>query len=230
VRVNNVLIVEDHPLVSMATRNVIEGWGCDLRTYVCADAETTMAHLTEPGVEWFRIFLDLDVPGAYGLSLAKQIRGIGLHDRCTVMSALDRQDLIAEIQAMGFLGYIIKASSFAEFARAMNRVLAGDPSFPALTRVAASAPIRLTRRQEQMLDFVRRGLSSKEIASVCFVTEGTVNNCINGAMRALDVTSRSHAVARATELGLLTMNARDELPALSVSSKRTAKELVDGNP
>jgi hypothetical protein len=37
---------------------------------------------------WFRIFLDLDVPGAYGLSLAKEVRQRGYADRCCVVSAL----------------------------------------------------------------------------------------------------------------------------------------------
>jgi DNA-binding NarL/FixJ family response regulator len=63
--------------------------------------------------------------------------------------------------------------------------------------------MRLTRRQRQFLHCVRRGMSSKEIARTASLTEGTVNNCITAAMRVLEVTSRSHAVGRALELGLL---------------------------
>ena len=214
-----VLLVEDHPLVAHAMVGELTRSNNRLELHVAPDAATAMRQLMDPSREWHRIFLDLDVPGAHGLSLAREIQRNNFEKRCCVVSALSRTDLIAEIRLLGFLGYIVKASSFAEFKRAIAQVMSGDRTFPSL-EMDARTLIRLSRRQEQMLDCVRRGMSSKEIARVVFLSEGTVNNCINAALRALDVSSRSHAVAKALELGLLAFDTRDSEPAATARIDR----------
>ena len=185
----------------MLTRSV-----ADLDLFVCADARSTLIALADITKDWFRIFLDLDVPGAHGLSLAREIRHLGFHERCCVVSALDRQDLISEVRSMEFLGYLVKARPYVEFAEALGQVFAGESAFPDVVALSKGPAIRLTRKQEYLLDFVRRGLSSKEIANTVFQSEGTINNCINAAAKALGTTNRTHAVTKALELGLLTFN------------------------
>ena len=205
-----VLIVEDHPLVGEAMRDVLARSAGDLEPHLCLDAPAALKEVSDPNRNWFRIFLDLDVPGAHGLSLAREIRGLGLHARCCIVSGSDKQHLIEEARRLGFLGYIVKAIPSAEFASALGRVLVGEVVFPSTTAAANQPLIRLTRRQEQLLDCVQRGMSSKDIARALFLSEGTVNNGITAAMKALSVTSRSHALAKAFELGLLGVNATHE--------------------
>ena len=110
-----------------------------------------------------------------------------------------------ETQSLQFLGYIVKALPYAEFEIALDRVLRGEQTFPKHD-FHSQLSMRLTRRQEQLLDLVRCGMSSKEIARTVSLSEGSVSNCINAAMKALEVTSRSHAVAKALELGLLDLH------------------------
>jgi two-component system response regulator DesR len=219
----SVLIVEDHPLVARAMQDVLDRSEHGLKSHVCTDADETLVQLAQPQANWFRIFLDLDVPGAIGLSLARHIHGLGLHSRCCIVTALSRNDLASEVQSLGFLGYIVKAIPYVEFEKALHRILIGEPSFSGSVAESHHAPTRLTRRQEQLLDGVRRGLCSRDIAAGLFLSEGTVNNCINAAMRALNVTSRSHAVAKALELGLLRLPLREpEHSNPLVVSKRPA--------
>lgn len=61
------------------------------------------------------IFLDFDVPGAHGLFLARDFRQRHLAARCCVVSAFERRDYIDELQACGFLGYLVKAMPVAGF-------------------------------------------------------------------------------------------------------------------
>lgn len=217
---SQVLVVEDHPLVAHAMLDLLSRAGQDLDVHVATDAAEAALHLGNSGRDWFRIFLDLDVPGAHGLSLAREIHAWQLADRCCVVTALNRLEFSTELNNLGFLGYIVKASPFAEFERAIARVLDGEATFPSGLSKSRS-PIRLSRRQEQLLDCVRRGLSSKEIARVVSLSEGTVNNCINAVLKAMNVTSRTHAVAKALELGLLTVNARDEERTSLLTNRRS---------
>lgn len=198
-----VLIVEDHPLVAEATGKLLARYGDHVTPVICSNASQAVEKLDSRGSDWFRIFLDLDVPGAYGLSLAKEVRQRGLANRCCVVSAFERVDYIGEIKAWGFLGYIVKAVAVAEFTAALIKVLAGEPTFPATPLLRRVAATRLTRRQTQLLELIQAGLSSKEIADELHLAEGTVNNQVTSILQVFEVGSRTHAVARAIELGLL---------------------------
>jgi DNA-binding NarL/FixJ family response regulator len=200
-----VLIIEDHPMVAQAMLGQLARADSRLQLELSGEAASARTLLFHSAKEWFRVFLDLDIPGAYGLSLAREIHRAGLHGRCCVVTALNRRDLIDEARSLGFLGYIVKALPYVEFEIALARVLKGELTFPQAD-LHTHFSTRLTRRQEQLLDLVRRGLSSKEIARAVSLSEGSVNNCINAAMKVLQVNSRSHAVAKALELGLLPMS------------------------
>lgn len=198
-----VLIVEDHPLVAEATGKLLARYGDHVTPVISSDAAQAIERLDSRGEDWFRIFLDLDVPGAYGLSLAKEVQHRGLASRCCVVSAFERADYIGEIQAWGFLGYIVKAVAISEFTAALVKVLAGEPTFPATPLPRRSAATRLTRRQIQLLERIQAGWSSKEIADELHLAEGTVNNQVASILQVFEVSSRAHAIARAIELGLL---------------------------
>jgi DNA-binding NarL/FixJ family response regulator len=93
------------------------------------------------------------------------------------------------------------------FTAALISLLRGNRSFPASPSPGEGASARLTTRQAELLGLIQNGLSSKEIAARCHLTEGTVNNYVAAILRAVNARSRSHAVARAIELGLLRVNA-----------------------
>lgn len=210
----SVLIVEDHPVVAEATQALLARSAQLLRFTVCHDAAAAVDQLDGNGADWFRILLDLDVPGAYGLSLTQQVRQRGLQARCCIVTGLQNPEFVAALEAQGFLGYIVKAAPMPEFAADIQKVLAGERVFP--LPVSGGDPagsVRLTRRQAELLDCVRRGMLSKQIAADLSLSEGTVNNHINATLKTLNVSTRTQAVARAIELGLIALN--DSATALS---------------
>ena len=198
-----VLVVEDHPLVAEATGKLLAGCGASISPVISSTAAEALQRLNDPDGDWFRIFLDLDVPGAYGLSLAREVEGRGMAARCCVVTAFDNPEYVTEIWAHGFLGYIRKASPIAEFTSAVMAILRGERSFPYPSAGKRVLGVRLTRRQTQLLEQIRAGRSSKEIANDLHIAEGTVNNHVAAILQSLDASSRAHAVARAIELGFL---------------------------
>jgi len=202
---NEVLIVEDHPFVAEATKELLSRAYPLVSTTVRSNASAAIEALTDPNRTWHRILLDLDIPGAHGLSVATEIQRQGLAGIACVVTATHRSDYVAQIKAMGFLGYIVKATPVDEFAAALGKIFVGVQSFATLPEGAQvrHEVVRLTRRQAQILDLVRTGSNSKQIGRSLKLTEGTVNNHINAAMSALEVSTRSHAVAKAIECGML---------------------------
>lgn len=201
--ITQILIVEDHPLVAEATANLVACAAGNFQPVLSSSAEMTTRLLDQEPDSWLRIFLDLDVPGAYGLSLAKEIKVRGLAGRTCVVSAFDGPEYFEQIRQWGFLGYVSKATPFLEFKAAVVSILDGQPSFREAAPASRLAAIRLTRRQTRILELIQSGLSSREISAQVHTAEGTVNNQVAAILQAVNAVSRAHAVARAIELGLI---------------------------
>lgn len=198
-----VLFVEDHPLVAEATVQLLLRRFDDIVVVTASTAAEALRLVDTCRQRWFRIFLDLAVPGAFGLSLAKQFASRDLASICCVVSACDRDDYVQQLRAWGFMGYIAKSMPVEALTARLSDVIQGIGAFPATLHAPRGGGIRLTARQIETLEGVQRGLSSKQIAARMHVAEGTVNNQMTAVMQLLEAESRSHAVAKAIGLGLL---------------------------
>src|SRR3954462_4035616 len=105
----NVLLIEDQPVVSEATADKISRNACVASIEVCSTAERARHALRCQPDRWGLIFLDLDVPGAVGLSLAMEIERMGKAPITCILTGSQRPDYIAQVEAAGFMGYILKA-------------------------------------------------------------------------------------------------------------------------
>lgn len=196
-----ILVIEDHPLVAEATRALLSKMDGALTISICNTAQTALAEFNKSS-GWFRIFLDIDVPGAHGLSLARRFSQLGVANICTVITAFDNPQWRAEAASMGMLGYIVKATPIEDFTAAVEAVLAGRPSFPMASSEGRLA-IRLTRRQQDVLCLLHRGYTSKNIALQLGLTKGTVDNHVAALLSALSAKSRGQAIAKGIELGYI---------------------------
>ena len=66
-----------------------------------------------------------------------------------------------------------------------------------------SSPIRLTRRQREILSLVAQGATDNEIACRLCLSSGYVSKQMKKIRRRLGACSRAHAVALALGLGIL---------------------------
>lgn len=199
----DVLVVEDHPLVAEATARLLEQRVADINVVTVGNASDALREIDLSRGRWFRILLDLTVPGAFGLSLAKQIVARELAPVCCVVSACDRDDYVQQLRAWGFMGYVAKSLPVEALTARLADVMRGIGTFPSTLPAARVAGIRLTARQIETLEGVQRGMSSRQIAAQMHLAEGTVNNQMAALMQLLHAESRSHAVAKAISLGLL---------------------------
>jgi LuxR family maltose regulon positive regulatory protein len=61
----------------------------------------------------------------------------------------------------------------------------------------------LSKREREVLGLIAAGLTNREIAAELYIAAGTVKRHLNNIYGKLQVHSRTQAVARARELGLL---------------------------
>lgn len=197
-----VLIVEDHPVVAQSIAANLREIDSALDIHYADHANAALAALhLELRVPWFRLFLDIEIPGASGLAVLRRCAQLRMASRCVVVTGTSNMVWIDEVRRLGMLGVINKSLSVDAFRADLHLALRGKPVYRDQPPADAVAAVALTPRQHDMLCLLQRGYTSKKIAIQLGLSIGTVDNHILGLMRVLGVSSRMHAVLKALELG-----------------------------
>ena len=64
-------------------------------------------------------------------------------------------------------------------------------------------PVRLTKREVEILSLVIEGYSSKQVADLLFISKRTVDFHLDNVYGKLEVRNKMQALQRATRLGLI---------------------------
>lgn len=208
-----VVVADDHVPTRAEIRLALEE---DTRFAVCAEASdapgAVEAALRErPDIS----LLDINMPGS-GIAAAWEITARLPQTRVVMLtiSAEDR-DLFAALKA-GAAGYLLKGADPAEIRQALRRVVRGEAALdPSLVgRVITEFRDRsarrrktegqgldgqLTSREWQILELLRHGLTTSEIARRLVLSPVTVRTHVNSIMKKLRVASRDELVRQFEE-------------------------------
>jgi DNA-binding CsgD family transcriptional regulator len=77
----------------------------------------------------------------------------------------------------------------------------GDKEKAAMSRAEAFHPF--SRREVEVLNWLKAGKTSWDISVIMKISERTVNYHVNNIMQKLNVTNRSQAVAEAARFGMI---------------------------
>jgi DNA-binding NarL/FixJ family response regulator len=202
-----VLIADDQPAFIAGVRLVVEEAGME----VCAEATHASAAVKAAVRERPDIcLLDIHMPGN-GIKAAAEIVS-RLPQTAVVMLTVSRNesDLFAALQA-GASGYLLKELHPSELADALRRVAAGEAVLsPSLTsrvleafrergqrpwwRILRDSGVRLTSREWEVLEFLKEGLTTRQIAERLVLSQATVRTHISAILRKLHVRDREAAV------------------------------------
>lgn len=210
------LIVDDHSLIVSGARNIIEMEAPALHVVTCKSAEQTISVLQADLYRWQLILLDLDIPGAVGLSLAMEIKRSGLESVTCILTGHHRADFIAQTRGHGFRGYILKGTPLDALEISLAKALAGETVFPVETpgERPLHGAIALTDRQIDILAQVAKGKTSKTIARFYGLQPLTIDTHLKSIMHALNVNTRAQAVSKSLELGLIRPDDEPSPPAI----------------
>ncbi len=204
-----VVVADDHAPTRLGVRLTLEEAGMQ----VCAEAATASdaveASLRErPDVA----LLDVHMPGN-GLTAASRIAA-ALPDTAVVMLTVSRDDNdLFEALRAGARGYLLKDLDPARLPLALQGVLDGEAALPRALVARLIEEFRerdqvgarphgplatLTNREWEVLDLMRHGLSTGEIAERLFVTPVTVRTHVSAILRKLHVADREAAIRLAS--------------------------------
>ena len=199
-----ILLVDDHSMVRMGFAALL---GSQTDFKVVAEAEDlnqaiAAFHDFRPDVT----LLDVRMPGGSGIDALSRIRAVCPDAHVIMISTYELETPILAAYDAGAAGYINKATKLPDLAAAIRTVHRGGTCFPPVLQsllAARGESKRLTPREVETLDLIRRGLSNKEIGAILGISENTAKSHVKRVLVKLDVTDRAEAVAAAYDRGLL---------------------------
>lgn len=210
-----VLIADDHALfrdgLSMRLEQI------DPKSVIFQAANFTQAlKIVNDEKKLDLVILDLDMPDMHWEAGVEEIKKKSDGARFVVISASEDARCIRKTFDAGVSGYIPKRSDPKILNSALQLILDGGTYFPTsiLENNNPSAGNvsennskgkgkTLTNRQSEVLGFVAKGMSNKQIAYEMGVSEATVKLHINALLRSLGVTNRTQAVVTAQQQGII---------------------------
>ena len=215
------VIVDDHPLFREGVRNVINAEP-DLKVLaegLSGDQAVELVREHKPRVA----LIDVNLPGLNGIQVTRQIVSERLSTTVVLLTAYDDLEQVLHAFNAGASAYCskdVQAGKLVDVIRQVARgfFVVGDQIYdqtgldqwvargvetirrPHLDgEVEAYTP--LSPREMEILQYVTRGLSNKEIASKLGISHQTVKNHMTAILHKLDIEDRTQAAVYALRHG-----------------------------
>jgi len=200
-----VAIVEDDEQVRENLATLIggtRGFEC-VGTYASGEQVLALLPRRLPDV----VLMDINLPGISGVECVRQLKALAPGIHIVMLTVYDDSDRIFQALQMGASGYLLKRSSSEEIVHAIEDVQGGGaPMSSYIARKVVQSFQRdrpsdkpaenLTRRETDVLGYVARGYTNKEIAEALGLSTETVHGYLKTIYTKLHVRSRTQAAMK----------------------------------
>jgi DNA-binding NarL/FixJ family response regulator len=153
------------------------------------------------------VLMDINLPGISGVECARQLKSQAPDIQIVMLTVYDDSDRIFQALQMGASGYLLKRSTSAEILRAVQDVHGGGaPMSSYIARKVVQSFCRqgpsekagenLSKRETDVLDYVSRGYTNKEIADALGLSPETIRGYLKTIYSKLHVRSRTEAAMK----------------------------------
>ena len=195
----NIVIIDDDKLVAVSLKTILESTGSVkvLAMGSCGEEAIELYSLLKPDV----LLMDIRMNGMSGIEAGEKILAGYPDARILYLTTFSDDEYIIKAVLMGAKGYILK-QDFESICPALETVMNGQTVFG--SDVASKLPELLTNhssfdfdhygiveKEKEIIEQVAKGLSNKEIASLLYLSEGTVRNYISTILEKLSLRDRT---------------------------------------
>lgn len=211
-RRTRVMLADDHTLVRGGIRKILEGQPGIEVVAEAADgaAALDLVKSTDADV----LVLDLKMPGTDGIDVLRAAKAIRPDLKVIILTMHAGQEYVSRAVKGGADAYLLKDSAVQDLVAAVDAVMAGQTYFsPAIQQQLAgllrnggqppSGTQTLTDREREVLTWLARGLSSKEVAKELNISVRTVETHRANLMHKLGVKSVAVLIQVAMREGII---------------------------
>ena len=207
-----VVLADDHAVVRKGIREFLEEDGDIVVAAEAADGEEAKALIAQhqPDVA----ILDIRMPKATGIEVTRWVRGQQLAVGVLILTAYDDDPFVLAALQAGANGYVLKTAEADEIVAAVRAVYKGQSALDSVIAQKLMAhlagtvqPVEtvetLTPRELEVLELVARGLTNRSIGRMLSISDRTVQWHLANIFAKLQVNSRTEAVTKGLQLGLI---------------------------
>ena len=179
-----ILLADDHGVMRAGLRALLEAApGIDIVEEAGNGEEAIhLAGELNPDI----LLLDIGMPGIGGIEATRRLKQSFPQMKVLILTAYEDESLLREAVTAGASGYIIKRAAQEELIAAIQAVSRGDLYIhPAITRLLFTAPSpaistkkgaleTLTPRETEVMRYIIRGYTNRQIAEAMFISTRTV--------------------------------------------------------
>jgi DNA-binding NarL/FixJ family response regulator len=205
-----ILITDDHPVVLEGLAGMLAGQPDFEVIGLAADGEVavTLYSSLQPDV----VLMDLQLPKLDGVGAIQAIRKADSDAKFLVLTTYDSDaDIVRAIEA-GATGYLLKDTPREELFRAIRAVALGESVLAptvatrVMSRIRAPQDDKLSAREIEVLEWVAKGASNKDIGNALSISVATVKTHLIHIYGKLGVDDRTAAVTTALEQRIITLD------------------------
>lgn len=215
----NVLIADRYPVVVQGLKKVLEAQHNFKLVACCSDGMSCIEAIRSlrPDIA----ILDVSMPGLTGLEILGMVNGEGFSTKVVFFSASVEESELVSSAAAGAYGVILKDAALEFLVKSLQRVADGQKLFPLPSSnkvsreqcaVRENALMVLTDREHQVMCFVSKGLSNKEIGRRLNISDGTIKVHLHRIYTKLQISNRT------------------ALATLAISQNETPARLLESSP
>jgi len=153
------------------------------------------------------ILMDLLMPELGGVAATHTIHQRWPRVQVIALTSFQEKALVQDALQAGAIGYLLKNVTGDELAEAIRQAHGGRPTLaPEAVQALVQPPSEaetmaadLTRREQEVLALLVKGMSNPEIAERLFISRATVKVHISSILSKLEVASRAEAIALAIQ-------------------------------
>ncbi|MGE4272565.1 MAG: response regulator [Desulfitobacterium sp.] len=204
----NVVLVDDHRLVREGIRDIISrAEDIEVIGEACDGQEGVEKALDlRPDL----VLMDIQMPVCNGITAVTLIKESFPESVVAMLTVVDTDASLFEALKSGADGYLLKNMSSAEFIEAIRALMRGElmvsPSLASKilrgfvnkargkTAVIKSPLHSLSKREQEVLELISKGLTYNQVAQKLYIAENTVKNHVHNAVRKLHVQNRIQAI------------------------------------
>ena len=213
----SVLIADDHEIVRYG-----------ISTFLSSSEDIEIVGEASSGEECLRLFkekkpdvclLDIGMPDKNGIETAKTIRELDDDIRILILSMHIDKDILSSVLEADINGYLLKNTDKSDILNGIRAVMKGQQIFsdPISDLIKQSFrkrskkqktldDIEITSREQEILQLVVDGYTSKEIADELFISPRTVDTHRSNLMQKLELKNIADLVRFAIENELVEIN------------------------
>jgi DNA-binding NarL/FixJ family response regulator len=201
-----VVLADDHPIWRSGVRTDLGSNFQVVGEAGDADEAIEVIRATKPDL----VVCDLHMPNGGGIKVAKTC---GEETSIVMLTVSEAERDLLDAVAAGAVGYLVKSTPPEDLRQGLWRAAHGDPVFsPSLASLVlgefrrlakASGPVQpLSDREREVLQYVARGHTYREIGEQLFIAEKTVENHVRNILGKLHLNRKQELVRYALEHGI----------------------------